>query len=196
MKKRTQVQKFSIPLHKIFNPIVTDIMSFQIPYFLVQFPQKLFFFEFGNHCPQGQMSPYINVQTLFKGGNQSRAETICKGRNFHWAERQKKTKWSRLQWCPPCQNKTRISGGDKCIFNGTLFHISDIQVRIKRSIDLLNETSLILRKVDQRNQTMVSMHFLFADAKLQYFFSLLLLEKICPIFFHFCVLITVYVVLI
>ena len=138
------------------------------------------------------MSQYINVQTLFKGGNYSRAETICKGRNFHWAERQKKTKWSRLQWCPPCQNKTRISGGDKCIFNGTLFHISDIRVRIKRSIDLQNETSLILRKVDQRNQTMVSMHFLFADAKLQYLFSLLLLKKISPIFFHDCVLITVY----
>ena len=64
------------------------------------------------------------------------------------------------KWCPPCQNKTRISGS-MCIFNGTLFHISDIRVRLKRSVDLQNGSilTLPLRIIDQRvarNQSRVS----------------------------------------
>ena len=46
-----------------------------IPYFLILFPWKLFFFDFGlMYCDL--WSQYINVRKLFKGGNYSRAETI------------------------------------------------------------------------------------------------------------------------
>ena len=46
-----------------------------IPYFLIQFPRKLFFFEFNlMYCDLWLQC--IQVRKLFKGGNYSRAETI------------------------------------------------------------------------------------------------------------------------
>ena len=48
----------------------------QVPYFREQFPRKLFFFEFNlMYCDLWLQ--YIQVRKLFKGGNYSRAETIC-----------------------------------------------------------------------------------------------------------------------
>ena len=54
------------------TPILSDNRHrhhwIHVPYFREQFPQKLFFFEFG--------LIYIDVRKLFKGGNYLRAETI------------------------------------------------------------------------------------------------------------------------
>ena len=52
----------------------------QIPYFLIQFPRKLFFFEFNlMYCDLWQQ--YIQVRKLFKGGNYSRKYGSCTKRD-------------------------------------------------------------------------------------------------------------------
>ena len=73
------------------------------------------------------------------------------------------------KWCPPCHDNGGNSNDDgivqKCVFNGTLFHISDIRARIKRDINLQNESSITLplRIFDQRqkppNLVSVSLRF-------------------------------------
>ena len=53
--------------------------KFDIPYFLIWFPWKLFFFVFGNPkviVHKVKSHSYINVRKLFKGGNYSGAGTI------------------------------------------------------------------------------------------------------------------------
>ena len=71
----------AIRLHMVSNMIllIASLLMIgtgnYIPYFLIQFPRKLLFFDFGlMYCDL--CSQYINVRKLFKGGNYSRAETI------------------------------------------------------------------------------------------------------------------------
>ena len=58
---------------------------YRLPYILIQFPRKLFFFEFGNPVTVHKGAETIQGKKLFKGGNYMRKYgKQFSGNKYHW----------------------------------------------------------------------------------------------------------------